>query len=165
MNKKIFFLLIPILLILIGYYCINKLVEGDFEFEKGLHYVNIENNKIYYLGYNLKWNGVINPTIEDIEIYKDKDNKQCSNGVDIFIDTKKALVSLAEDAYIVSEGNLVNLVAPQNYPLEDKKCKVVIKIDTKYKEELKEITRIHVTYNVLWEKRTQSFDIAFFKDE
>ncbi|MTI96118.1 MAG: hypothetical protein FH749_11655 [Firmicutes bacterium] len=170
MQRKIYLLLfvsilaIAVLTLVFSSPVVDKLQEGSLSLTRSRPWFgnnDFTDNQVYYLGHDLVWDGMLNPTLEKIEVYSNS-QPHSDDLIAVYIDTVGSLV-LAPDPF-PQDSEVVNLVTPVDHTMDDKRAKVVFKFDTGFWDELGQMNRVDVTYKVLGKQKVQSIDIILFPE-
>ncbi|TCT15597.1 hypothetical protein EDC18_103305 [Natranaerovirga pectinivora] len=120
---------------------------------------SIKLNEEYYLGYSLKWEGIVKPTINYIELRMSDGTILSDNdkylSVNVFIDESNntgALKSESVAKYLPKYSN------PENFRVKNNRITIVLNINRK-KEDYMDVRKIMISYNLFGLEKKQTFDI------
>ncbi|MBM4763592.1 hypothetical protein [Bacillus sp. B15-48] len=150
--KKIIVIMFVAIVLVIGFWGLFNYISHEGEFTKQSHTTlgieHFEDGNAYYFGYNFRWEGIGNPTIEKVEFIKTdgtivaKDDDEFR--IQPFIASSERIGVLDEET-VIKEGLLSDLVDVKGFRV-DEDFSLVLRVELDVTNSYNDISSLRITY-------------------
>ncbi|WP_216831523.1 aldo-keto reductase family protein [Alkalihalobacterium elongatum] len=164
MKKTIVIMLVSMLLVL-GCWGLFNYISHEGKFTKLSHSTlgidHFEDDHAYYFGYNFRWEGIGNPTIEKIEFIKSDGSIVAKDDDEIRIQpfiASSERIGILDEEYVIKEGLHNDLVEVKDFHV-DEDFYLVLRVEldvTNFNNDISSLRIMYKKYGV-----TQFQDIPF----
>lgn len=125
--KKIIVIMLVSIIFVLGFWGLFNYISHEGEFTKLSHATlgieHFEDGNAYYFGYDFRWEGIGNPTIEKIEFIKSdgiivaKDDDEIR--IQPFLANSERRIGVLDEDYVIKEGLHNDLVEVKDFQVDE----------------------------------------------